>query len=235
MNHPPFFLAGVLGFSPGRGPLSSRDDPLSDPAPESLPIFRLATPQVDEKALQRLVKQAFGIEANVTPVGKDRLRLVAGKSMVELYTVSGGIWGVDKERLWNPDLSPDLPDANKARTLADDFLKATGLLSKLSPEVTFVRRQEQPSTQVAFFDVKPGKRTGRKLDIQVNYVAEIKVAGAGGTPLTFPVVGGGGEFNIILGDKGKVIGFSGVWRPIAKIKKEARLGRVDIHSTRPRT
>src|SRR5262245_52691316 len=230
MNHRPFFLAGVLGFSPSPGTLSSRDDPLPDPAPESLPICRLATPQVDEKALQLLAKQAFGIEANVTRVGNDRLRLVADNLVVELYTVSGGIWAADRKRLWNPDLSPDLPDANNARTLADDFLKATGLLSRLSPEVTFVRRQEQPSTQVAFFDVKSGKRTDRKLDIQVNYVAQIKVAGDGGKPLTFPVVGGGGEFNVILGDKGRVIGFSGVWRPIAKIEKEAKLvSREVIH------
>ena len=223
MNRRPFFLAGVLGFSPGPGTPSSRDDPPPDPSPVSLPIFRLEPPKLDEKALQLLAKQAFGIEAKVTPVGKDRLRLVAGNWIVELYTVSGGIWAADRERLWNPDLSPDLPDADKARTLADEFLKATGLLSRRSPEVAFVRRQEQPSTQVAFFDVKSCKRTGHKLDIQVNYVAQIKVAGAGGKPLTLPVVGGGGEFNVILGDKGKVIGFSGVWRPIDKIEKEAKL------------
>src|SRR5262249_7231638 len=145
-----------------------------------------------------------------------------------VYKVSGGIWVADRERLWNPALSPALPDAKEARDLADAFLKAHVLLPKSSPEVAFVRQEKQPSTHVAFFDVKSKKRTGRKLDVQVNYAAEIKVAGAGGKPLTFPVVGGGGEFNVTLGDKGKVIGFSGVWRPIAKMHKQAKLVAQDV-------
>jgi hypothetical protein len=38
-----------------------------------------------------------------------------------------------------------------------------------------------------------------------------------------PIVGGGGEFNVTLGDQGQVIGCSGVWRPIEKIEKQAPL------------
>src|SRR5262249_34639170 len=104
MNQRPFFLASVPDFSPGPGTLSSRDDPTAGQAPESLPIFRVTTTKTDEKALQLLAKQAFGMDAEVTPVGNDRWRVVANKWTVELHTVSGGIWAADREHLWNPDL-----------------------------------------------------------------------------------------------------------------------------------
>jgi hypothetical protein len=216
MNYFSLRLVAVLGWLSSVGILSIATNPLPGQPPDTLPVFRLATPKGDdEKALQRLAK-AFAIDTKAKAVGNDRLRIVASKRMAELYKTSGGLWAADGERLWNPELIPEkLPDPKTAGVLAEAFLKENDLLPKSSPEIVFVRREETPSTLVAWCDDK-SDRTLSKLDIQVNYVAQVKVTGPQGKPTMIPVVGGGGEFNVTLGDKGKVIGYSGVWRSITQ-------------------
>ena len=51
--------------------------------------------------------------------------------------------------------------------------------------------------------MKSGKRENHRLDIQVTYPIVVG---------DLPLVGGGGDFKIILGDQGRLIGVSGVWR-----------------------
>src|SRR5262245_53189792 len=135
MSHLVFVLAGVFGCSLGLGALSLRDDPPPAPAPDTLPILRLAAPKVDARGLQRLAKQAFGLDAPDKRADKDRLRLKVKNWTVELYRTSGGIWAADRTQLWNPNLTPNLPTAKQARDLADKFLVSNNLLPTLSPEV----------------------------------------------------------------------------------------------------
>lgn len=70
---------------------------------------------------------------------------------------------------------------------------------------------------MAMFDAGQGKRTERQLDVQLTYGVDLRITN-GGKAKMVPLVGGGGEFNVTLGHKGEVIGYSEVWRPIEKVE-----------------
>jgi hypothetical protein len=74
------------------------------------------------------------------------------------------------------------------------------------------------STQAVRYEVATKKRDVRKLDVQVNYTTRINVPSM---KMDLPVVGGGGDFSVTLGDQGKLIGFQGLQRNIEAIETES--------------
>ncbi len=215
-----FFLCAILaglGLVAGCTP---------KPAKETLPIYRLSPPpKVSEELVQDLASKTLGINAKVAPeITRDqkRLRLLSDDKVVEVYIKTGGIWIADRAQMWNPELKPNLPGEEAARKIADEFFEKTGLLPKpKKDEPLTVSFAGMGATHAAFLDTATKKREDRKLDVQVNYASKIHISRKGKTRLDLPIVGGGGEFNLTLGDKGTVIGYSGVHRAVEAIETES--------------
>ena len=185
--------------------------------PARLPIFRLAAPVVNEETVRQQAQATLGISGPISKLDS-RLAIRSGSQLVDVNTRSGGIWAADQAQMWNPRLKPSLPNSERARGIADGFVKKNNLLPAVDKNqyysVSFV---SVGGTQAAFFDPASKKRSDRKLDVQVNYGVKMNIEGLHDVPLT----GGGGEFNVTLGDQGKVIGYQGLWRPIEAVETES--------------
>jgi hypothetical protein len=188
---------------------------------DSLPIYRVSPATIDAASVEELgTSLEIRGTLELTPAD-DRFRLVRGGKVAEIYTASGGVWVADESRLWNPALKPELPDDEEARRIADQFLRPQ--LARLLPpdNPASIRFANLASTRVARLNARTGTREDRQLDVQINYVATLSVAAQDGTVREFPIVGGGGEFNVVLGSRGSIIGYSGVWRPIEGVASES--------------
>lgn len=211
------FLFLLLGFG-----LAIMD--CARPKPETMPIFRLSEPSVNASMVQRLAETTLDISGEVNrSEDEDRLFIRSGAKVVEVNLKSGAVWAADEEQLWNPELKPALPDSVKAQSIGKDFFERNKLLpSSDSLQPISVSFANMGATYAAFFNSATGQRTNQQLDIQVNYTAKITIPGKDKS-LTLPVVGGGGEFNLVLGNEGAVIGYNGLWRAIEGVEIESRV------------
>jgi hypothetical protein len=182
---------------------------------EKLPVFKLAEPQADPEQARALLA---GLNAGKQPAeakAVERSGAVgyrAGNTLVEIETASGGIFAANLDQLWNPRLTPRLPGRAEARRQADAFLGDHGLLPR---EDSFVRLSEPVYSESGVAADVPGSPK-TQLDVQVNYQVSIAL----GPKRLVPVVGGGGEFKVALGDGGAPIGYAGAWRPIEGVAAE---------------
>ncbi|MGD9850888.1 MAG: DUF6345 domain-containing protein [Nitrospirales bacterium] len=187
---------------------------------QTLPVFALAPGQADPAKGATLLASLL---QNQLPQGtkpEDRgpvLLFRAGSKEVEIEKVSGGVFLRDTKQLWNPLLTPRLPNRDQVKSIADRFLGENRLLpagdNRL--KVSFAGFSETGAGE----DI-PGKIDRHILDIQANYQVEVAVPGPKGQSMFLPVVGGGGEFKVAVGDGGAVIGHNGVWRPITGVASE---------------
>lgn len=180
---------------------------------DRLPIFRVTRATPDPVALHELATRAFGIEGYTSHEDDDAFALRSGEIRVEIQRESGGVFASDDAQRWNPTLSPQLPDERAARSLADAFLEKNRLLPDLRPPFS-IAFAGLGGTHTARFDRKTKARTDRQLDVQANYAVRVTLDAPKGKALVLPVVGGGGDFTVTLGDGGRVIGYDGVWRPV---------------------
>ncbi|MBD0371743.1 MAG: hypothetical protein ICV60_12960 [Pyrinomonadaceae bacterium] len=206
-----------LAISPAPQQAVATTAPQTTRPPEKLPIYRLAAPNVSQEAVRQLANSAFGISEGVKQA-EGQMAVQSGQRSVEVDTRSGGIWMADRSQLWNINLKPQLPDERRARAIADDFLsKNSRALARTDQEPSHTLAFSNTASTVATtFDVASKKRDTRKLDVQVNYTANITVRNT-----TYAVVGGGDEFSVTVGDQGKVTAFQGLFRSIAGVETES--------------
>jgi hypothetical protein len=167
----------------------------------SLSIYRLKVESVDVARLIDLGKRIFEFEQpyELSERGTSHV-LRSGQLAVELDSASGGIWAADEARLWKPSMQPKLLDETGALARANEIVQQRSLLPDLARPFRFGK----PTVGGTYFSMsREGKRQDRRLDVQIVYPVMVG---------DLPVVGGGGDFTLILGDQGSVIGFSGVWR-----------------------
>jgi hypothetical protein len=208
----------ALGVVPVRQQASVTPQASHSQATQKLPIFRLAAPQVSEERIRELGKSTLGISEAAKRDG-DTMSIQSGSSVVEVDAKSGAIWVADQAQLWNPDSKPQLPDEKRARAIADEFLSQNKMLMPAGQEkYSLTSFNSTASTRAVRYDIATRKRDERKLDVQVNYSTRVSVPGF---KSDLPVVGGGGDFSVTLGDQGKLIGFQGLWRPIEGIETES--------------
>jgi hypothetical protein len=175
-----------------------------------LPIFPVRTDPVSPARLMELGKALFEIEDHRIEKADRRLLLRSGSHVVDMNVLSGGVWAADEAQLWNPDRKPQLVDEERARAVAEDVLSRSALLPTFDEKDPFRVDFTTMGRTVASMRTGKGSPVVRTLDIQANFGVKILL----GDGEEVPVVGGGGEFNVILGDAGRVIGASGVWRPV---------------------
>jgi len=170
---------------------------------ELLPVYRVTSAPADTTALLDYARKTFDI-ADGYKLGElgGRLILERGEHIVEVESASGGVWAADREQLFNPRVRPALPDASSATDLAMELLRGRGLLPELAQDFTF----GTPTVAGTMLAISEDGRSRdvHRLDVQV--VVPVQVG-------DLPIVGGGGDFTLVLGDGGRPIGFHGVWRP----------------------
>jgi hypothetical protein len=171
---------------------------------DRLPIYRLASEGTDIARLNDIGQRIFGLkqdfELRQHPTG---CGLHCGRHVVELAAASGGIWAADEDRLWNPAQDPKLPTEKDALARANQIVAERELLPRLKGPFKF-GKPIVGGTHFATNRNRDRKRENRRLDVQIAYPVQVG---------DLPVVGGGGDFTIVLGDRADVIGFSGGWRP----------------------
>jgi hypothetical protein len=168
---------------------------------DRLPIFRLERPQTDAGSLVGIAARVFDIgDSFIISEDRGRLSLRRGNHLVECESASGGVWAGDHGRWFNPAVRPQLPDVERAVSIAEELGRGRQLLPELSGDFGF-GAPHVAGTHLAISE--DGRRSEHQLDVQVVY--PVRVAG-------LPIVGGGGDFTFALGDGGDLIGYSGVWR-----------------------
>lgn len=134
---------------------------------------------------------------------KENRVLRSAQHTVEIALPSGGLWAADKEQLWKPSVRAELPNTRDVVSMTNALVQEWDWLPKLEKPFRFA----EPVVGGTYYAIrKGGKRENRRLDVQVDLPIMID---------EYPVVGGGGDFTVILGHQSKVIGCSGCWRLVA--------------------
>jgi len=169
---------------------------------DRLPIYRLVSENTDVSRLVDLGQRIFEIKEDFELSERtDNRVLRSGRRVVELATASGGIWAADESQLWKPTNKAELPSETDAVAKADELIRSRALLPLLEPPFQFGK----PVVGGTYFTTtQGGTRENHRLDIQIAYPVLVG---------DIPVIGGGGDFTIVLGHQADIIGFSGVWRP----------------------
>jgi hypothetical protein len=181
---------------------------------DRLPIYRLGAERTDVGHLVDLGQRIFDINEEFSLGENNSHRVLrSGQRVVEVATASGGIWAADEAQLWKPWTRPDLPTKTEAIARADRFVQDRALLPKLAGPFQFGR---PVVGETLFATNRSGDRQNYALDVQVAYPVLVR---------DLPVVGGGGDFTVILGDQASILGFSGVWRPAEEAFEAAVIER----------
>ncbi|MGF1580806.1 MAG: DUF6345 domain-containing protein [Gemmataceae bacterium] len=193
----------------------------------SLPIYELRVPKQQETMLQQVTSSCLKLKGKPKKVGQDRLRIMDGKKVSEIWRQSGGISVADYSQLWNPKKECARPNKELLERRLAELGKVIGSLSKGNNDdvkVEFKRSKPAPSTIVMKYDVRNKTNTKvRELDLQWTCSPKITVRTKGRQVKQYSLFGGGGEFTCTLGSQGDVIGMCGVWRPIGKLKQYAKV------------
>ncbi|MFL6548903.1 MAG: DUF6345 domain-containing protein [Povalibacter sp.] len=187
---------------------------------EQLPVFQLSAAEVTAGRGEEVLNSVHGgrpptkIETRDTPTA---LVQIIGNKQLEIEKASGGMFMRDSKQLWNAALKPRLPSQDKARQIADEFLKS----ARLSPADRYVATQFAGFAETAVSPDSGNTLDKTSLDVQVNYSVQVTVTRETGKQEALPIVGGGGDFKVALGNAGEIIGYTGVWRPIRGIVANA--------------
>ncbi len=191
---------------------------------KTLPVYRLSMPpQPGLDRIHDLAAKWFGIEDYSLHETNGRRLLRSTTQLIDVDGESGAIWAADRAELWNLTKKPQLPDKQKARKIADEFVRKNSLLPTSERDDRFaVETLDAAGSYIATFDIKTGKRENRQLDYRVRYgVRMIVDEPETGSELRVPVISGGGKFGVTIGDAGRVIAYNGSWRPLDTIETQA--------------
>ena len=187
---------------------------------QTLPVFSVKNSFQGASRAHELIKNLYN-NAGTPTYTNSRLIVQApdNSSIVEIDTLSGGIWTADNTRLWNTSHAQHLGVFEKGKhgckNAAENLIKQHGLLpavEKGSP-ITF----EFAGTSGTYLSKEDGhaegnsfKREEFQLDTSVNYRAQVTLPGRD----QIPVVGGGGKFQFTFEENSRLIGHHGVWRDV---------------------
>lgn len=192
---------------------------------QTLPVFQVRAGKAGEAGAVKLAQQLFGISEVRKTTSADKSQIIVqssdGTKRVEFDTASGGFWAADDTQLWNTELKPKLVDTQAALRMADEMAGKYGWLPAVKGPMklasgrvggTFYAEEQEIATTRGRY-----QRQERQLDISVNYDITIAVQSEGSkTQQEFPIIGGGGKFQVTFGDSGKLIGYQGLWRDIVE-------------------
>jgi hypothetical protein len=171
--------------------------------PETLPVYRVAPGDSSATRLIDLASRIFDLTGDFAIMEDAEYRWLRSDSLVvELHRASGHVWAANEAELWKPSLKPELLEESDAVQRVEAWLQERELLPKLELPFRWGRRTVGGTHFASLHD---GQREDRQLDTQVSFPVRV------GEQL---VTGGGEDVTVTLGHAGKVIGFSGGWRPV---------------------
>ncbi len=173
---------------------------------DRLSIYRLAPQETSVRRLAALGHRIFGLHDDFTlDDTRDGKVLRNGKRVVEIASASGAVWAADESQMWKPEIRAELLGEAEAIAKARDFLRRNQLLPELDTPFSYGK----PVVGGTHFALRTDrKRENRRLDVHVVFPVEID---------KIPVVGGGGDISVTLGNKGNIIGFNGGWRKVTGV------------------
>jgi hypothetical protein len=187
-----------------------------------LPIYRLSPERKTSDRLPEIVSTMFGAKRPKLEERDDAVVASSDGIVAEADPTTGGIWAADQNQLWNPSQQPSLVSPKEAYSIASDLLARAGVLPEFGEDSPFAV-VELGAGRTVLATRSNGKRDQRELDVQARYGVMVRNPGVEGPDL-LPVVGGGGKFTLILGDKGRPVGFHGLWRPAGEAELVDALG-----------
>lgn len=193
---------------------------ISSTCAQTLPVFKVQAAQVDEAGALKLAQQLFGLtdtQKTSTEGTRHIVQSPDGTKRVEYDTVSGGFWASDNTQLWNTDLKPKLLDAKSALQMAGDLASKYGLLPPANGPLKLSQGRVGGTFAAQESEAAPGQfqRQEHQLDVSVSYDLTLSITPEGSKgQLEFPLIGGGGKFQLTFGDGGRVIAYQGLWRDI---------------------
>ena len=217
-----WLAAGAAGLALAlstSGCRTARPAPVTEP--ETLPVYRLAVPVVNEPRAADLARRIFGAEGE-TRRSRAGFSSRAGDDFVELCAVSGGVWAADEAQLWNLQVMPRLPGPAEAVGIATEFLQRAGLRPMDKEPLAVAAVPTVGGSKLAHVELPGGARNDFDLDRAVTWTARVRT-GSGEQAREWSVVGGGDEVRVTVGEGGRVIGYSGTWRDVAGVETESRL------------
>lgn len=177
---------------------------------KTLPVYKVKPRHVDEDGAVKLIKQLFDVHKVTTNYTDDQRYIAMSNDRsksVELDYRSGGVWAADMAELWNTDCKPELINDKKAIEKADDLVSKYDLIPCVKGPM-----KVSCGTTSGTFVAKESDGCDREewqVDVSVSYDITLD------TPCgEYPIIGGGGRFQLTFGDDGKLIGYHGVWREI---------------------
>lgn len=190
--------------------------PLHATRAQELPVFRVATGAPDTAKAEAAFLDAFGTrtKGEGKSVGNFVWSARNGNFLVEIDRRSGALFLADESVFMNPEAKTAAPDEDVARRAADAFVRRQTLL----PTDQDIKVDFSGYSFSGVSIEEGGRRVERKLDRHVNYRVAVQADGQ-----DYPVVGGGGEFKVVAGPGGRVVGFTGVWRPISGIAEKVKV------------
>jgi hypothetical protein len=190
---------------------------------EQLPIFKLSSEPVTEARGAALLTAATGgrIKQDIQTIDRaGALVQTLGDKQLEIEKASGGVFMRDTARLWNTELEPKLPSQEEARKIADRFIIGNKLLPSNDK---YVVAGFSGYSETAISPDSGDVTEKTQLDVQVNYSVQLAIPRESGRTDRVPVVGGGGDFKVAIGEGGELIGYTGVWRPIVGVETLAEI------------
>ncbi|HEX9645495.1 MAG TPA: DUF6345 domain-containing protein [Acidimicrobiia bacterium] len=179
--------------------------------PTRLPVFRVAMGRADPERLVDLGRGLFGLADFKLDRRQPWSILRSGSKVIEICEDSAGLFAADEARLWNPHLTPELPGEGEAREIAEAFVGKNGLLPMAEKESPFRFAVDSGGGTRLAIEEEGAKRLERQLDMHVTYSTRLVIDDVD-ERMELPVVGGGGELQVMIGDRGEVIGCCGVLR-----------------------
>jgi Family of unknown function (DUF6345) len=187
-----------------------------------LPVYPLSADKQAPERLERIASSVFGRERAELEERNGAAVAKADSITIEASRSGNGYWAADNAILWNPEERPSLPSSDETYSIAADLLESAELLPRFGPDEPFELVRLDPGKTIVASRRK-GKQEHHQLDVQARYAVTVRNPANGGSD-TVPVVGGGGNFNLTLGEKGRPIGFHGVWRPAAEAQLVEAIG-----------
>lgn len=181
-----------------------------------LPVFELAAPNANPDHLLSIAS-VVGPNAKLErDTGKrdQALAFRSGDIVADVDQRSGGVFVADLSKLWNPEVKAEVPNTDQARQIADRFMDQLKLLPASTEQIRFAFLS---SSETGAGQDLPGSLDRRILNRQLSYGPQIQVRNEQGQAFSLPVVGGGGQLQVSVGDGGQVVGYSGVWRQVTRV------------------
>lgn len=181
-----------------------------------LPVFELGRPEIDHDRIAALASDLFDLRGEATEDG-DRLTVSDENLVLEVFTASGDVFAADRSQLYNPSLRPSLPQPEEAYATARDLMQRYDL-SPRSGDLIELVELTPGGTHVATRGRRRARtdRRTRQLDVQARFALGVRNPGVESEPKILPVIGGGGKLSFTFGDRGRLIGASGGFRPIGE-------------------